>query len=143
LGFEDFLEVDHRIIPSNPVHGVEDIFPLNANRHAEALALRVQNVGDFAKGNARVLDIHEHDHREHAAEDGLGDVEDVDVDSGEGDADSRDDAHAVLADDGDDGMHDDSGSIHYIYFRFGEFNIIRWGKQRREKTKERLRRSRF
>ena len=106
------------LFPSNAMHGVEDIFPLNANRHAEALALRVQNAGDFAEGNARVLDINQHDHGEHAAQYGLGDVEDVDVDSGEGDADSRDDAHAVLADDGDDGMHDYTGSIHIYILSF-------------------------
>jgi len=134
LGFENFLEVDHVVIPSNAVHRVEDVFPLDANRHAEALAFRVQHAGNLAKRDARFLDIHEHDHREHTAEDGLGDVEDVDVDFREGDADSRDDTHAVLADDGDDGMHDYTGSIHYIYFRFGEFNILEVGKQRREGT---------
>ena len=120
------------------MHGVEDVFPLNANGHAEALAFRIQNAGNLAEGYACVLDIDQHDHREHSAEDGLGDVEDVDVDACESNADSRDDAHAVLADDGDDGMHDNTDSIHYIYFRSREFNIIRWGKQRREGTKERL-----
>ncbi|MPM83727.1 hypothetical protein SDC9_130796 [bioreactor metagenome] len=132
LCFEYLFTVDHLILPSNAVHSVEDVFPLDANRHAEALALCVQHVRDFAKGYACFLYIHEHDHRKHAAKDGLGDVEDVDVDSGEGDADSRDDAHAVLADYGDDGMHDYTGSIHYIYFRFGEFNTMGGGKQRRD-----------
>ena len=105
------------------MHGVEDIFPLNADVYAEARAFRVQNRGDFAERNARFLDIHEHDHGEHAAQNGLGDVEDVDIDGGESNADARDDAHAVVADDGDDGMHDNTDSIHNSYIRFGEFNI--------------------
>jgi hypothetical protein len=37
-----------------------------------------------------------------------------------------------VADDGDDGMHDYTGSIHNMYFRFGEFNIMGGGKQRRD-----------
>lgn len=113
------------------MHGVEDIFPLNADVYAEARAFRVQNRGDFAERNARFLDIHEHDHGEHAAQNGLGDVEDVDIDGGESNADARDDAHAVVADDGDDGMHDNTDSIHNSYIRFGEFNTMEVGKQRR------------
>jgi hypothetical protein len=98
------------------MHGVEDIFPLNADVYAEPLAFLVQNRGDVAKGYACFLDVHEHDHGEHAAEDGLGNIQNVDVDSSEGDADSRDNAHAVVADDGDDGMHGDRTPIDHILF---------------------------
>ena len=64
---------------------------------------------------ARPADIHEHDHGEHAAEDGLADVEDVDVDARERDADSRDDADAVVPDDGDDCMHNSSAPFKLLF----------------------------
>ena len=109
--------------PLDAVHGVEDVFPLNANVHAKPLTLCVQRGGHPVKRHASLLNVYEHNHGEHAAEDRLADVQNVDVDVGERDADARDDAHAVVADDGDDGMHDNTDSIHNSYIRFGEFNM--------------------
>ena len=87
------------------MHGVKDIFPLNADIHAKPFAFPVERRGNLGKGRGSVRKIDEHDHGEHSAEDCLRDIQNVDVDAGEGNADSRDDAHAVVADDGDDGMH--------------------------------------
>ncbi|MPN17818.1 hypothetical protein SDC9_165173 [bioreactor metagenome] len=106
LGFKNFLSINHPAASLNAMHGVEDIFPLDADGHAEPLAFLIQHCGNVAKWYACFRDVHEHNHREHAAEDGLGDIEDVDIDSGEGDTDTCDNAHAIVADDGDDGMHD-------------------------------------
>ncbi len=49
--------------------------------------------------------IHQHDHGEVLLEHGLADVQDVDAVLGQQGADRGGDAHLVLADDGDDGLH--------------------------------------
>ena len=91
--------------PLDAVHGVEDVFPLNANVHAKPLTLCVQRGGVPVKRHDSLLNVYEHNHGEHAAEDRLADVQNVDVDVGERDADARDDSNAVVADDGNNGMH--------------------------------------
>ena len=68
----------------------------------DLLAELVEIVDDCAEFLVRVGIIHNHHHVEEAVDDGLGDVEHVDLVRGKIGADAGDDADSVLADDGDD-----------------------------------------
>ena len=56
-------------------------------------------------GDAALGDVHQHDHGEHALQDALGDVLDVDVQLTAKARDAGDDAHGVVADDGNECFH--------------------------------------
>ena len=68
---------------SHSVHGVEDLLPLDADGNLHLLAQSLQQSPQLAHGGAGLADIHGHDHGEGPLQNGLGDVQNVDVVLGE------------------------------------------------------------
>ena len=65
----------------------------------------LQQGGKDGEGELAGGDVHQHGHGEKLPQDGLADVQDIDVVLGQQGAHGGDDAHLVLADDGDNGFH--------------------------------------
>ena len=84
---------------SNTVHLGEDFLTLAADAHADVVAEVLKVADHRAEVLVRVGVVDNHHHVEEAVDDGLGDVEHVDVVLGQVGADSRDDADGVLTDD--------------------------------------------
>ena len=61
------------------MHLVEDIFALTLDLHTLVFANLIEIIGKFAERNGTVLHINNHHHVEEFLNDGLGDVEDVDI----------------------------------------------------------------
>ena len=99
-------------------------------------AVSVQLVGDLREGYRARGNVHQQDHGEVALfEDGLADVENVDVVLREQGADGGDDADAVPAENGDDGFHAGFSFIydyisHIIAGNTQRVNIPNTGKSR-------------
>ena len=60
---------------------------------------------EFPVRGGGLADVHGHDHGEGPLENGLGDVQNVDVIARQTVADGGDDAHLVLAQDGNNSVH--------------------------------------
>ena len=105
-GLDDLLRGElHRHgegLPLDPVHVVEDGFVLGVDAKAHLLALGVQPLLDLGERLRGVLQVGHHDHGEELLEGRLRDVHDVGVGLGEHRGHGGDDAHLILADDGDD-----------------------------------------
>src|SRR5687768_2836895 len=86
----------------NPVHGVEEVFALRVDAHAEALALRAEAVFERRRRLARARDVGDDDHRELALHDRLVDVDDAALRLGQNLRDGGDDARVVDPEDRDD-----------------------------------------
>ena len=104
-GGEDVIGVDHNTAPLNAVHGVEDILTLGVDDQVPLSARGLQRGDQLGKGQVGVGGVHQHDHGEVVLQDSLADVQHIDVVFGQQGAYRGDDAHLVLADDGDDGSH--------------------------------------
>ena len=89
-------------VASNTVHLGEDFLTLAADAHADVVAEVLKVADHRAEVLVRVGVVDNHHHVEVTVDDGLRDVEHVDVVLGQVGADSRDDADGVLTDDGDD-----------------------------------------
>ena len=89
-------------VASNTVHLGEDFLTLAADAHADVVAEILKVADHRAEVLVRVGVVDNHHHVEVTVDDGLRDVEHVDVVLGQVGADSRDDADGVLTDDGDD-----------------------------------------
>ena len=100
LGFED--SVTCLTSSSDAVHLGEDLFALAADAHADLLAELVEIVDDGAEFFVGVGVVHNHHHVEETVDDGLRNVEYVDLVRGKIGADACDDADSILTDDGDD-----------------------------------------
>ena len=87
---------------SNTVHLGEDFLTLAADAHTDVVAEVLKVADHRAEVLVRVGVVDNHHHVEVTVDDGLRDVEHVDVVLGQVGADSRDDADGVLTDDGDD-----------------------------------------
>ena len=90
---------------SDLMHGVEDILPLDLDGEAALGALVLQQGGKDGEGELAGGDVHQHGHGEKLPQDGLADVQDIDVVLGQQGAHGGDDAHLVLADDSNNGFH--------------------------------------
>ena len=111
VGLKDLMYVDHGF-PSglDSVHLVEDVLSLTSDLYSLVLSDLGDLVNECEEVNVHLLGVHDHHHVEDALDDGLGNVENVDVLLCEIGADACDDTDGVLADDGYD------GSVHFIYF---------------------------
>ena len=84
------------------MHHVEDFLTLAFYLNTNALAKISEFVGNSLERCIHLTHVNNHHHVEVTVDDGLGNVEHVDVVLGQVGADSRDDADGVLTDDGDD-----------------------------------------
>ena len=84
------------------MHLGEDLFALAADAHADLVAELFEVVHDLAEFLVGIGIVDNHHHVEETVDDGLRDIEHVDLMFGQIGADACDDADSVLTDDGDD-----------------------------------------
>ena len=64
---------------SDPVHGIEDILVHYADIEIHILTHISESFGEGGEGAGHLIDLCKHDHYEHILQDGLGNVNNVDV----------------------------------------------------------------
>ena len=104
-GFKDVFCVQHDVLLSDVVHGVEDVLVHYVDLHADFFAESIQTVLQTGEIGVDVGDVKEHDHGEQILHNGLGHVKDVCVVFKADRADLCKDAHGVIADYGDNSFH--------------------------------------
>ena len=106
-GLEDVAGVHHAhsSFSLNGVHRVENFLAGEVDLHPHLSGQSVHLLVQLLVGDAALGDVHQHDHGEHALQDALGDVLDVDVQLTAKARDTGDDAHGVVADDGNECFH--------------------------------------
>ena len=93
---------------SDPVHRVEDIFPLDTDGQSGFLLFLLQDLADLIKGLFGPAGIHQHDHGKIAVHNRLADIYNIDLHTGQQSADLADDADPVRAQHGDNRFHRNS-----------------------------------
>ena len=87
------------------MHRVEHFLTGDVDLHPHLLGQGVCAVVQFLVADAAMADVHQHDHGEHALQDALGHVFDVDVELTSQGSNFCDDADGVVADDRDECFH--------------------------------------
>ena len=116
-GLQDFTRFDHVLslpyssdsyLPlffgSDPVHGVKDVHALYMDRHPEGVPHALKRLVDVCKFHMGAVNIHHHHHGEVAVQNGLGDVQNVDIHLRQLGGDLGNDARGIKAGDRNQGF---------------------------------------
>ena len=104
LGSQNIFSVQHGAT-SDPVHGLEDIFPLNTDGQAHVIADSGHFGDKFCQRDVAGGYIRGHHHGEITLHDSLVDIQNIDIIVCQGSTDIGNDAHSVLAHDSYDCFH--------------------------------------
>lgn len=91
--------------PSDGVHGIKNFLTGNIDLHAHLGSQRVGALVQLFVAHIAVADIHQHDHGEHALQDALGHILDIDVQFGAQTSDLGNNAHGIVTNDGNECFH--------------------------------------
>ena len=108
-GLEDITGIKHThcsvLPPSDGVHGVKDFLTGHVDLHAHLGGQCIAALVQLFVAHIALGDIHQHDHGEHALQDALGHVLDVDVQFGAQTGDLGNNAHGIVTNDGNECFH--------------------------------------
>ena len=87
------------------MHGIKNFLTGNIDLHAHLGSQRVGALVQLFVAHIAVADIHQHDHGEHALQDALGHVLDIDIQFGAQTSDLGNNAHGIVTNDGNECFH--------------------------------------
>ena len=108
-GLENVTGIKHThscvLPPSDGVHGIKNFLTGNIDLHAHLGGQCIAALVQLFVAHIAVADIHQHDHGEHALQDALGHVLDIDVQFGAQTSDLGNNAHGIVTNDGNECFH--------------------------------------
>ena len=108
-GLENVTGIKHThscvLPPSDGVHGIKNFLTGHVDLHAHLGSQCIAALVQLFVAHIAVADIHQHDHGEHALQDALGHVLDIDVQFGAQTSDLGNNAHGIVTNDGNECFH--------------------------------------